>query len=247
MVSAQSAGLPPLLREVVSEQLGFLPSGQRVPLQSNVSLDEAEALYRLVRQQRPLHSMEIGLAQGVSTTAILQALQENGRGTHHVIDPFQHRYGDAGLALVDRAGLSERLDFHQRFPEEVIPHLPELEFAFIDSSHLFDLTVMEFVLTDKKLARDGLVAFHDLWMPSMQCVARYILTNRAYSKVEVNSEAVSPRRRARRYMARCLQTLPIASLFRTEVLAPDAFAGSNLLVLRKSKQDERDWRFHQNF
>jgi len=250
MATAAPAGsLPELLREVLNQGQGFLPSGQRVPLQSNVSPAEAELLYQTVRQLAPLHSLEIGLAHGVSSVAILQALQDNGRGIHHVIDPFQHRYQNAGLALIDQAQLTHRLDFHQRFPEEVIPQLVPLDFVFIDSSHLFDLTLMEFVLADKKLTVGGQLALHDLWMPSMQSAARYILSNRAYRRVPTPTlEPPTPGGRARAWLARLLRRVPgSVRVLRPEVLTPRAFADGNLLLLTKAAEDTRDWRHHEPF
>ena len=97
-----------------------------------------------------------------------------------MIDPFQRNYDYCGEAMIERAGFASLHTFFERFPEEVIPQLPKLQFAFIDSSHLFDLTIMEFVLIDKKLVPGGIIALHDLWMPAMQSVVRFILANRAY-------------------------------------------------------------------
>jgi hypothetical protein len=68
-----------------------------------------------------------------------------------VVDPFQRNYNYCGEAMIERAGLASLHTIFEQFPEEVIPQLPKLQFALIDSSHLFDLTIMEFVLIDKKL------------------------------------------------------------------------------------------------
>lgn len=70
------------------------------------------------------------------------------------------------------------MQFYRKFAEEVFPNLSSLHFVFIDSSHLFDLTVTEFVLADKKLDVGGGMAFHDMWMPSLQTFVRYVLANR---------------------------------------------------------------------
>jgi hypothetical protein len=190
------------------------------------------------------------LAQGISALAILQAIADNERGCHHVVDPFQDRFDNVGLAMTDRAGLRHHLDFHPKFAEEVVPHLPELQFAFIDSSHLFDLTLLDFVLTDKKLATGGVLVFHDLWMPSLQSLARYILGNRGYERVELTSLkriGLSPRARVRHCLGAMLRCCPLSEkVFRPEILRPHEFS-DNLLVLRKVSSDARDWRFHRPF
>jgi hypothetical protein len=93
-------------------------------LDLNVSQAEALKLYESVRELRPAASAEVGFAQGISALAILQALIDNGDGLHHVMDPFQAGYQDAGLAMVARACLESRFRFYRQFPEEVIPGLP---------------------------------------------------------------------------------------------------------------------------
>jgi predicted O-methyltransferase YrrM len=172
-------------RTVFSEQVGDMP------LNSNISIPETLTLYRLLRHLKPSFSAEVGFAQGISTVAILKALSDNNAGLHHVMDPFQADYGDAGLSIVAKAGLDSRMQFHRNFAEEVIPGLPILQFGFIDSSHLFDLTICEFVMMDRKLEVGGMIAFHDMWMPSLQKFLRYVLANRSYEQFRI-SDAPSP-------------------------------------------------------
>ena len=253
-ISLAGASLPPLLRQVFSEGQAFLPDGGRVPLHSNVSREEAELLYRAVRHLRPARSLEVGFAQGISTLAILQALEDNAAGQHHVIDPFQHRFQNVGLAMAGRAGLAHRLEFHHCYAEEAIPALPPLQFAFIDSSHLFDLTMAEFVLADKKLEVGGLIGFHDLWMPSLQKLVRYLLANRSYELVRIfdppNGGGRGPfRRTVKRWLLNWPRLVPGgARLFRDEIWRPwFAITESNLVLLRKTAEDRRDWQFHQPF
>ena len=183
-LQAQSGhALPEGLMNAFAEGVVMNAEGAIKPLHSNVSLEEAGILYGIVKDLRPEASAEIGLAQGISAMAILKALEDNKRGIHHVMDPFQARFDEIGLAMIRRAGLEERLRFHRKFAEEVVPSLPPLQFAFVDASHLFDLTLAEFVLLDKKLEPGGVIALHDAWMPSLQKCTRYILANRAYELV----------------------------------------------------------------
>src|SRR6202011_433880 len=129
---------------------------------------------------------------------------------------FQQKYARCGEAMIKRAGFADRHTFLEQFPEEAIPHLPRLQFAFIDSSHLFDLTVLEFAVIDKKLDVGGMVALHDLWMPSLQAVVRFILANRAYQPCRDFSPA-PPRRSIRDYgkelLSRALGIIPSADHF----------------------------------
>lgn len=241
-----------VLKEVFATGKVYDESGSRVDLSSNVSESEAALLHAAVREVRPAASVEVGFAQGISALAILEAIKQNGLGHHHVVDPFQRNFGNAGREMVRRAGLASHYSFHEAFIEDVFAQLPRLQFAFIDSSHLFDLTVCEFVLVDKKLDVGGVVGFHDMWMPSQQAFIRYLLANRAY---EVWRPAAAPRgepqresgvKRAVRSLAR---RLPAAErVFSPDFLKPwGEFNLGNLMFVRKTANDARDWRFHQRF
>jgi predicted O-methyltransferase YrrM len=244
--------LPAELEEVFKTQQVWTSSGEKIPLDSNVSESEARLLYDAVRELRPSRSVEVGLAKGVSTLAILGALAKNGLGNHVVMDPYQDNYQNSGIEMVRRAGLESWWQFHRKFAEEVIPTLGSIQFAFIDASHLFDLTLMEFVLVDKKLEVGGVVGFHDLWMPSLQSLYRYITRNRNY-EVWRPDGASSPGARGRdgwRGVLRgTLRRLPKAErLFTREILHPWGDEGlGNLVLLRKREHDSRHWTFHQSF
>jgi predicted O-methyltransferase YrrM len=245
--------LPDLLLQALASKVVFSPDGTTRVLESNISKEEAESLYSAVRSIRPACSLEIGLAHGVSALAILAAISANGSSGHHyVIDPFQKTYGYCGETMINLAGLAGRHTFLEQFPEEAIAELPRLQFAFIDSSHLFDFTMMEFVLVDKKLDVGGIIALHDLWMPSIQAVVRFIRANRAYQIRREFSGLIpgcSLRQRSTEFVSRFLKKVPGAK----RVLKPSVlelwstFRLNNLVFLEKIQDDSRDWRFHRTF
>ena len=244
--------LPELLLESLRTREVLDLEGNPRPLESNVSLSEAFSLHSAVRLVRPMRSLEVGLAHGVSALGILGAIAANGLGHHYVIDPFQRNYGYCGESMIARAGLSALHTFLERYPEEVIPNLPRLQFAFIDSSHLFDLTILEFALIDKKLDVGGIIAFHDLWMPSIQAAVRYILANRGYQilrDVSPDVKKLSLQQRFRQFVGQCLGRFRVADrIFSANVLKPWCTLGThNLMFLKKVSDDQRDWRFHRRF
>jgi predicted O-methyltransferase YrrM len=198
-------------------------------------------------------AIEIGLAHGISTLAITQALVHNGSGgRHYVVDPFQHAaYDGVGLANLDRAGLREHVEFYEAFPEEVVPRFPRADFAFIDGSHLFDLAIVDFVLIDKRLNTGGLIGFHDLWMLSVLKVLRYILTNRSYRVHDDVARRPLPARDHRRaQLGAVARRVPRADrVLRPEVLRPSLDLGirDKMVFIQKTGDDERDWRYHRQF
>jgi hypothetical protein len=244
--------LPQVLLEVFEASGVFAPDGKAHPLESNVSQAEALELYMAVRKLRPECSVELGLAHGVSALAILAAISANGVGHHYVIDPFQANYAYCGEAMIQRAGYRDLHSLLERYPEEVLPTLPGIKFALIDSSHLFDLTLLEFALVDKKLEVGGIVALHDTWMPSIQAVLRFILGNRPYEicrDFSYKQTKRSLRQRCKGIAGRCLAKIPGADrILNSNVLRPwSTFQIGNLAFLQKLSNDRRDWRFHQRF
>lgn len=230
------------------------PNSFSPPFFDAVSLDEAVMLYSAVRHLSPAHSLEVGFCCGGSGLAILKAHSDNqAGGLHHVCDPFQFTYAKgAGLANVASAGLSEVLQFREQFPEEFIPTLPAIQFAFVDASHLFDLSLLEFTLADKKLDVGGVIAFHDMWMPSLQKLVRYILSNhhyKIYTFPDENWRLPVKVSLLRRTVAHALRMLPRADrMFSQEVLNPwGSFGIGNLVFLEKQRRDDRDWRHFVRF
>ncbi|MDX1953699.1 MAG: class I SAM-dependent methyltransferase [Verrucomicrobiota bacterium] len=243
IANAARSPLPSLLETALKEGLVYSADGTKTKLHSNVSLEEALQLYKAVTSLKARRTAEVGFAQGISCLAILQGLSDNGGGEHHVMDPFQAKFGDVGIEMVRRSGLNHLLTFYRKFPEEVIPSLPTLDFVFIDASHLFDLTLFEFVLADKKLRVGGYIGFHDLWMPSLQKMLRYILSNRSYRVVNAApSSGLS-------FKHRFLQSLPgAARLLKPEMIEPwSAYGMGNMVLIEKTADDSREWTHHVNF
>src|SRR5947209_9948092 len=85
--------------------------GSTTPMNVYIPREQGDYLYSLVRDLRPDVTVEVGMANGLSTLFIAEALRENGKGRHVAIDPFQHSdWGGAGLALVRKAGLGDLVE-----------------------------------------------------------------------------------------------------------------------------------------
>jgi len=217
-----------------------------------INLDEALQIYSLVRSLRPENTLEIGFRCGASGLAILQALEDNDMGTHHAVDPYQTSYAAGmGKRNVSKAGLSHRLRLFETFPENAFPHLPRVQFAFIDSSHLFDLTMLDFVLVDRVLESGSVLAVHDTWMAAIQKVIRFILVNREYVVFRSSatpSSRLSLRSQLVQILRRICASLPRSEqIFAPEFLTPwHSYNFSNIASLKKLGNDQRDWRsFHR--
>jgi hypothetical protein len=97
----------PVMREIYTT--GFSTSSTRTKLgvHSHLCESHAEALYRMVLQIQPRCCVEIGMAFGLSSLAILSALKQIGRGRLISVDPGQSsQWGGAGLEAVRRSRFS---------------------------------------------------------------------------------------------------------------------------------------------
>lgn len=179
-----------VLREMLQSGTTLDERGERQPLHSHIPARFAEALYRTVLARRPGLAVEVGMAMGASTLAILTALDEiGGNGRLISIDPYQAAYKSCGLAAVRRAGLAAR---HEHITQPDFLALPQLlaagtqvDLAYIDGNHTFDFVLLDFWYLDRMIPVGGVVAFNDCAMPAIHKVIKFLLTHRRYAELDV--------------------------------------------------------------
>jgi hypothetical protein len=151
-----------------------------------ISEMEARVILRLVKEEKPTNTLEVGLAHGISACVICLSKKDmNLNGMHFAVDPNQ-------LTDFESIGLNNILDnnllqtfthlngpSHLKIPE-LINSGVQINFAFIDGWHTFDYTLIDFFLVDKILNVGGVVAFHDGYGRSKQKVFRFIESHRKY-------------------------------------------------------------------
>jgi predicted O-methyltransferase YrrM len=161
-------------------------SGRRLPTQRFITPGEERALYEWVLKKKPALALEVGLAHGYSTLAILQALAEKACGRLISIDPYQldPSYDGAGLMNVRRAGLDGFHMFSDQMSHVALPAFiadgVQVDFAFIDGNHLFDFTLVEFFFVDRLLRDGGIIVFHDYQFPAVRGCLNFIEANYHY-------------------------------------------------------------------
>lgn len=229
-----------LVKEVYSKK------NETIPLDNNVTQSEAMLLYDVVRKVKPKRSVEIGFGQGISTLAILQAIKENSTGFHYVIDPYQHEYQFSGPAMLKKAGLENNYEFKEEFPENVLPNLEPVDFVFIDASHLFDLSMLDFIYANRILNVDGILGFHDLDMKAINKLITYILRNHDYEILkDINNFPVY----SNKFKAELLESP--RNFVRTiyyELKKPIRFWGiGNLVFLKKTGEKGEAYRGLRDF
>lgn len=181
----------PTLQEMLSTKRARTPSGETVDIHSNLLIDYAEALYRHVLAEKPTTVVEIGMAFGISSLAILSALDElGGNGRLISIDPNQTKdWKQCGVASVARAGFAKRHQVMEQFDYLALPQLLgsglTIDFAYIDGWHTFDYTLLDWWYIDRMLVPKGTVAFNDCWMEAVDRVMHFVLSHRKYEEIDV--------------------------------------------------------------
>jgi predicted O-methyltransferase YrrM len=213
---------------------------------TSVRFDTGKLLYNLILQHHFKKTLEVGLAYGLSTLFMCQALKDNGAGLHTAIDPIQTTaWHSIGLLNVERANLQEVFRFFEAHSYETLPQLyardEQFDFAFIDGSHLFDLTLIDFFYIDKLLRVGGYFVFDDIWMPAVRRVLSFILRNRNYELVkEVPREGGNAWQSAAGIIKRFIRS-PFGRDFAIKLLP------GNVCVLKKLGDDDRDWNHYREF
>ena len=236
--------------------------GRLVQVHSHIPRDECELLYRQVAATRATEAIEVGMAFGISTLCICDALRRNtpsktGKRPHLVVmDPMQHEGGWQGIGLqqVQSAGFDDVVEFHERTSQVVLPELAakgrRVQFAFIDGWHTFDHTLVDFFYVDQMMEIGGVIVFDDVGFPAIKAVLRFLLANREYELVEVLQQprpALENRgKRLAKQLLRRLGRTDIdpsgrhQELFRTLECA-------NAAALRKVASDTRRWNHYCGF
>jgi len=178
-----------ILKEMMDSHSAYSPSGEQIPIHSTIPLAYAEALYETVLRASPTLVLEVGVAFGVSSLAILSALHDGNRDGRLIsIDPAQSSvWKGCGLAAIARAGFEKRHELIEDYDYNVLPRLLatnlKIEFAYIDGWHTFDYALVDWWYVDKMLTVDGIVGFNDCSWPSVDKVIRFVLSHRKYSEI----------------------------------------------------------------
>jgi len=145
-------------------------------LPAAVTPDRGAYLAEVCRQVLPAATVEVGMAWGLSTFWILQALlgqPQRQRVPHVVMDPFQlFGYHRAALRALREIGLESMVEFYEEPSINVLEGLAAKErsfdFAFIDGDHSYEAVMCDLWLLDPLLQPGGVIVFDDVWSEGVQ-------------------------------------------------------------------------------
>jgi predicted O-methyltransferase YrrM len=227
-----------------------------------VAVDPAEGewLQRIVANLRPIRSLEIGCAYGVSSLYICESLASVSReasarpASHILIDPFQRtQWRGIGLKNIRDAGFGSLVDFREERSEIVLPGLLDegvtLDFAFIDGWHTFDQVLLEFYYLNRLLRVGGVIAFDDANRRSINRVVRHALTYPAY-RVYGTEREDAPRPTVLGRSRRALTKVPaLSGILRPDFLQKDWDLGilGTCVAIQKVADDKRSSGWDRSF
>ena len=236
----------PLAAQIISTGMTELPDGSAHPAESYIVLEECELIYRAVAAAKPRAAVEIGMAHGVSSLCIADALRAHDPSARlTIIDPHQRTaYRSSGLHLLQRAGMSAPRLIEQP-SDAALPQLVQanerVQFAFIDGWHTFDHALVDFFYCDKLLDAGGIVILSDSAYPAIHALARFVLANRAYEYfASTHAETAHLASRAIKRLFRRLARTDRDPSPKTERAARQ-IEGAGAVALVKRGDDQRRW------
>ena len=228
-----------VLKEIIDTKT-VRDGDERLRLHSEMTPEEGEIISSAFATIKPQRSLEVGLAYGVSTLYVCDALSKIGTKWHHfVIDPYQNtQWRGIGMKNISRAGYSDNVTLIEERSEIALPALlskgVRIKAAIIDGFHTFDHALIDFFYINKMLDVGGGIIFDDADWPSISRLVRHIDTYPCYERF-FEADAASVRTRVRRAMA---QVIPA---FNRDWDTPSCVA------YRKVTQDDRNWDWHEDF
>ncbi len=232
-----------VLKELLDTRTSYSTTGNQVEMHSYLIPEYTEALYQTVLQANPKLVVEVGMAFGISSLAILTALEEcGGEGRLISIDPYQLTdWQGCGVTSLRRAGLQDRHELIAKFDYIALPQLLEqetrIDFAYIDGWHTFDYTLLDFWYFDKMLPAGAMVAFNDCSYKAVQRVLRFVQTHRKYEEVDVGLAPFHVGRSRKQEVKRRLMGQSLTAYYD---LGQDRY-------FRKTEEWEPAWDFYAEF
>lgn len=160
----------------------------------SISGAEGEALRNWVVKEAAAHTIEIGLAWGLSALYVCEGLLTVGKedATHVVLDPFQAAgFENCGLDALEDAGV---LHLVSHYPEESQIALPRFvsegrrfDFAFVDGSHLFDRVFLDLIYLGRLVKPEGVIFVDDYQAPAVSRAVAFCLNNLAWKIEEMSA------------------------------------------------------------
>jgi predicted O-methyltransferase YrrM len=166
----------------------FKSKSRTMKIHSSIDHLTAITLNNLVKNNKYSNVLEIGMAFGTSSLAIIAALPKSG--LLYSIDPYQtdtKHWDSVGLIRLNESNATHK---HRLIQEKSFIALPELikkgnlfDLVYIDGWHTFDGTLIDLFYSDKLLKPNGVIGVNDTNFASVNKALKWFISHRDYQEV----------------------------------------------------------------
>ena len=180
------------LEQMLVQKKTYDIDGKERKVTGSVTRDQVDFITKIIKDRKLCKCVETGVAYGVSSVAICQALSKLEKMglecKHWGVDPCQYsEFNGAAVAALRSSGLDHLFELLEGPSHIMLPKLVEqgvkVDMVFVDGWHTFDYTLIDVFLADKLLKPGGLLLMHDMPMPSKQKVLSYLCSHRKYRRI----------------------------------------------------------------
>lgn len=232
-------------------------AGKEYELHSHTSAAQCSFLDGIIREVQPQTSLEVGLAYGISALQILKTMSTIRQDfTHIVMDPFQSEWHNIGLLNIERSGYNDHVHFHSDFSTRALPKLAaagtRIQFAYIDSTKVFDLLMVDVHYITEMLDIGGVLVLDDCDYPGIRLLARFLSKHPSYKVMRgmvpdrsglagrAASSVANVWLRLTPFRKRKLSRIDLPSDAKLDV-------AYKCIAFKKVLDDARPWHWHQPF
>lgn len=227
-----------LIRNIYAKGKVKNEEGEVIKISSAINPREGMYMYSLIKENKFKNCLEVGMANGMSSLYITQALAENAekdlmenkesfstkKSSYKLIsiDPFQKtQWKNVGVYNLKLAGLDKYHQLSENFSYFSLPSLlmhvrdgsmEPFDFIFVDGMHLFDYTLVDLFYATLLLRKGGVLLLDDIRHKGVISAYNYIIKNYPHLRLVKNT-----------------------------------LSSDTLATFVKVDEDTRRWDFHVNF
>lgn len=151
-----------------------------------INAAQGKALRDWIVKEKPVNTIEIGLAWGISALYICEGLLMNGnQKAHHIaIDPFQSskpKFMNCGLQVLEEAGVISMVEHISEESQIALPRFVseglQFDFAFVDGMHIFDRVFLDLIYLGRLVKPEGVIFCDDYQAESVAKAVSFCITN----------------------------------------------------------------------
>jgi predicted O-methyltransferase YrrM len=182
-----------------------------------ISAAQGGVLRDWVIKEKAVHTIEIGLAWGISALHICEGLLTNGgkNARHIAVDPFQSsrpKFMNCGLQVLEEAGVASMVEHISEESQTALPRFVSegrrFDFAYVDGSHLFDGVFLDLIYLGRLVRSEGVIFGDDYQAPAVAKAVSFCVANLGWKL-----EELAPSDKSHRWYVLRIAREPVARMY----------------------------------